>query len=160
MLAVLVRDLVAEERTNRVSLESRAGSVITTAGALTTILFGLAALITDEAGVKLPTLSRWFLGASLVLLLAASVGAIFVSLPSGQREIKAEDLLQRIRSEDDWSASDDVVGRAIAKGFAVQLVSAREINRTKARLLISAIAAEVGGVAFIGAAVALILTVR
>jgi len=157
VLAILVRDLVREERTGEASLEARAVGVITTAGTLVTVLFGLALLVTGRAGFVLPVGARGLLAGALASLVAASVAAIFVNLPTGHREINARDLLNRISSDDDWNAQRDDVERAVAKVLAVQLVAGREVNRRKARLLARAIFAEVAGVAFIGASVAVIL---
>ncbi|HSV65020.1 MAG TPA: hypothetical protein VLJ59_03805 [Mycobacteriales bacterium] len=157
VLGRLVQDLVADERASKASVESRAAGLITAAGSLVTVLFAIAAFVTSRVGYVLPVPARWLLVGALTSLLAASVAAIVVNLPAGQHEIRADDLLGRIHRDEDWNAREDDVELALAKALAGQLVRARQVNRAKARLLAYAIFGEVSGIAFIGAAVSVIL---
>lgn len=157
LLGRLAHDLLAEERTNKASLEARAIGVIATVGSLVTVLFALAALVTGRPGFVLPAAARCLLAGALAGLLTASVTAIFVNLPYGHLELKADDLLRRINSDDDWNAPAEEVEHAMARVLAVQLVSARHVSRLKARLLAYAVLAEVIGVTFIAAAISVIL---
>jgi hypothetical protein len=157
ILGRLVQDLIAQERASKASVEARAIGTITAAGSLVTILFALAALESSRAAYVLPAAARWLLLGALACLLVTSIAAIIVNIPTGQREIKAADLLARISDDDSWNSPADDVERALAKAQAGQLIRARHVNRGKARLLAYAILSEVLGVAFIGAAVSVIL---
>jgi hypothetical protein len=64
----LIIEQLAEERSRKTSLEQRGISVITSSGALVTLLFGLAALTTKPQGYQVPDGATF----SFILALVAS----------------------------------------------------------------------------------------
>jgi hypothetical protein len=68
------------ERSRQASLEARASTVVTTAGTLVTLLFGLVAVITGASGFKLPGAAHGWLIAAVILFVVAIGLAVTVAV--------------------------------------------------------------------------------
>jgi hypothetical protein len=148
----LVKGEVATERARKASVEAKAAAVITTAGTITTLLFGLAALITGREGYVLPVGSRWTLGLAVVAFAAAIVLAILVIRPRGSEEILASELV-RISTPAIMGAAPAVNLPPISRALASVLASGRAANEFRVNRLVAAMSAELFGTALVALAV-------
>ena len=82
-----VQDQLTEERGTKSALEARAIGVITSAGALVTLLFALAALVTKPQAYELPGAARLVLGITLIAFIASAVLAIIAARPETYQEV-------------------------------------------------------------------------
>jgi uncharacterized membrane protein len=82
VLAACVQEQLARQDARKTSLEQRGITVITTAGALVTLLFGLAAFTTKRSQTfALPGGASYLLVAALVLFFGAALAAILTNVP-------------------------------------------------------------------------------
>ena len=152
----LVQDQLTEERATKSSLEARAIAVITSSGALATLIFGLAALVTKSATYELPQPARLVLGATLVAFLAAAVLAIVAARPGTYQEVTIDSL--RAAAGVQAMNAPAVQGEpAIASVLVDIIAAAREKNAEKARFLRTAVTAEAVAAVLLAVAVAIIL---
>ena len=144
-----VKGLLDAEATRRTALEDKGGGVITTSGALVTLLFGLVAVITGADSFKLPGASHGWLVAAIIFFIAASVIAILISipLPYGQTFITIQDLVQW------WDQLPKQAQAAISGARLEALAAARRMNLIKSQILTLAIICELVAVVMLGIAV-------
>src|SRR5260370_33042441 len=71
-----IKSILDNELVRRTGLEARASTVVTTAGTLVTLLFGLVAVITGAAEVQLPGAAHGWLIAAVRLLQVAPAAAL------------------------------------------------------------------------------------
>jgi hypothetical protein len=152
----LIEAQLAEERAARNSLEGRGQNLITSAGVLATLLFGLAAFAVGAGKVQLDIWDRVALILSLALFVGASVAASMTAAPSKRwREASLKALRQRVEP-DDWYATDIAeAARRNAKLEVRIFEAAREVNRSKALWLRRAVRLEVGALVSLAVAVGL-----
>lgn len=131
-----VAEQLAEERLSKTSLEARGLALITTSGAFTTLVLGIAALVGEAS---LPAASRALLVLSLAVFVVAAVMGVVVNMPADYDEPSAESL-RNVLSE--HGERDLLTGvRAVGNSRLDVLETARNNNKTKAcRLLIGAVA--------------------
>ena len=151
--ADFVDSLLAGEVTRKASIEQRAAGVISSAGALVTLLFALVALATSAKDYTLPTEAHGWLGASVGTFVLASLAAIAVSipLPYGSTQLDTSFLASH------WA---DPVEQTIAQLTGAKLQSlqiARRSNGMKAGLLIAASLVELVAVILLAIGVIVIL---
>lgn len=130
----LVAEQLAEERVNKTSLEARGLALITTSGAFTTLVLGIAALVGDGS---LPGASRMLLVLSLLAFVVAATMGVVVNMPANYDEPRAASLKMTLKEH----AGDDLLTgvRAVNNSRIDVLDTARSNNQTKAcRLLIGA----------------------
>ena len=153
--AELIADLVAREDVRKESIEQRGVAVITTSGALSTLLLGLAAVNAHAKNWHLPASADNLLIAAVCLFFTAALLAISTNLPLRYAEIKAVGLWKQTgkRFGDDVAVAQRRVSLVRLK-VATQ---ARRVNRVKAWLLFSAMLAEGLAVVCVAAAVVNIL---
>lgn len=152
----LVQDQLTEERSTKTSLETRAIGVITSSGALATLLLGLAALVTKPAEYVPPALVRVILGVSLVAFIASAVLAIVAARPGTYHEVDIESL--RSAASKDAMGAPAEEGEPTIAGVLVDIIDiARENNGSKAKFLRRAVTLE--GIAAALLAVALSIAV-
>ncbi len=152
----VIADQLDEERATKTSLESRATSVITTSGTLTTLLFALAAVVTQKDSFDLPVLAKVFLVAATASFMGAVVLALLVARPTHYKEMD-EDSLRAIASADALAAKAVEAEPVIAKALVEIILGARDKNAGKADLLGLAVLVEVIATVLVGAAVVSIL---
>ena len=144
-----VKVLLDAEATRRTALEQKGGAVITTAGSLVTLLFGLVAVITSAKTFTLPGTSHGWLVAAIVLFIAACLIAILISvpLPYGQTTITVAMLASW------WNQPPEQAEAAISGARLQALAASRRMNGLKAQILIAAIACELLALVMLGVAV-------
>ncbi|MHA7269013.1 hypothetical protein ACX80Q_04415 [Arthrobacter sp. HLT1-20] len=152
----LVQDQLAEERTNKSSLETRAIGVITSSGALATLIFGLAALVTKSTSYDLPGLAQLVLGLTLVAFVGSAVLAIVASRPRTYQEVTIESL-RDVATKSAMSAPAVQGEPEIARVLVDIIDTARKENGHKARLLRSAVTLEAVAAILLAIAVAIVL---
>lgn len=154
----LVQDQLTEERSTKSSLEARAIGVITSSGALVTLIFALAALVTKPDQFALPDPVRLVLGFTLVAFIAAAVLALIAARPGAYQEVTLESL-RGAATEEAMGATAEEGEPEIAKGLINIIAKAREENGNKARLLKAAVTLEAVAAVMLAVAVGIILLV-
>lgn len=154
----LIREQLAEERVRKASLEQRGVTVITTSGVLVSLLFGLAAVVTESKTFQVPDAARYLLVLALVLFVGAAASGIVLNSPRKYVEAHPDDL-ERLLRRDVWDASGSLGGRRSAEARVKILRKARTINDGKAKWLLRAVFLEVAAVAAVAIGVAVILLV-
>lgn len=152
----LVEDQLTEERSTKTSLEGRAISVITSSGALATLLFALAALVTDAETFVLPGLPRWLLVAALLAFLAAAMFALRTARPDAYQEVTVDSLRDAIAPAA-MSAPVDAGEASVAAVLVDIIEAARKRNGEKARYLRNAVWCQAAGAVILAIAVVIVL---
>jgi hypothetical protein len=123
-------------------------SVITTSGALTTLLLGLAALAEgDGSRVAVPEDAGGWIVAALVSFGLAALFAVLTNIPLGHRGADIANLRGLIDADEDTEA---VARRAVVDTRLDVLASADSTNGWKAWALLAAMVCELAGIALIG----------
>ena len=152
--AKLLEEQLVEERARKTSLEARGAAIITTSGALVTLLFGLAALVTGQDGFELGDQPRNLLGLGVLAFFAAALAGLAVNFPWRYTEVTAKgfsDLLPH------WDAAPQKGLRAAFEARRKVYARAREVNGYKAIIVFLGMALEVVGVVLVATAVRSIL---
>jgi hypothetical protein len=158
--AELIKDQLNAEESRKESLEQRGVFVITSSGALATLLFGLAGLITSRKGFTLPTQAEWCLGLALVGFTAAALISLFINRPRMYAAVSRGALRRIIEEERYWKAPEVVGLRRSAESRLNVLEASRVINDQKAELLIWALRCEVAAVALVASAIGAVFAFR
>lgn len=155
-----IKDELARQDMRQSSFEQRGIAVVTTAGTLVTLLFGLAALSTSSArGNPLHREESVWLAVALVLFFAAAVLAIATNFPidyegPGTPDPKKPDdpsIATRLNATPE--DSPDNAAFAVADVRLTILTSAQKKNGRKGKFLFAALAAEVAAVACVAVAI-------
>ncbi len=156
VLADYTKEQLEIEDKRKTSFEQRGLAVVTTSGALVTLLFGLAALSTKaqqtfvlEAAAKPP------LAAALGLFVVAALAALLTNLPLNYEWPDREKLLEALRA--DPPVAEQVALKKVAITRLDVLKAARSKNEFKGKALIVAIAIEVVAVGAVAVAVAIVI---
>jgi disulfide bond formation protein DsbB len=150
-----IKSLLDHEQDRKSVLEAKASAVITTSGALVTLLFGLVAVVTGATNFKLPETSRgWLIAAVLLFVIAAGLGIMTANtpVPYGQATFQADQLQQA------WSQPASAARENVAKAQLELIPVAAQKNNLKVKLVISATLAELLALVALAVAVILILT--
>jgi hypothetical protein len=153
--ALIGRELDAQEL-RKASLEQRGLAVITTAGALTSLLFGLAAFSTKSAhALVLPASARHLLIAALVLFFASAVGALVVNAPLIYQAVKPVEIRGRLNETP--IRGHEAASRDIAFTQLKALESAKKMNGIKGWALLASMVVEAAAVGCLVAAITHVL---
>lgn len=148
----LLKEKLASEDSRKASLEQRALAVITTSGALVTLLFGLGALSTkQEATFDLSNFAASALAVALGLFIVAAALALRTNRPVDYQEVKPEEIESRLKEQPPLSEQDAIEDIALTR--VKELRSAREKNGKKAKLLQWAMSLEVVAVLAVSVAI-------
>lgn len=137
----LLRDLQSVESARKASIESRAISVITTSGALVTLLLGLVAVVTTKPSFTSSTTTLSLLALAALFFVSAAIIGILCNTPGNYLEIQASSLLG-LTSQEAWPKDGMNARREIAEARLGLLDNWQTLNQKKARTLSFAIAAE------------------
>lgn len=155
-----LKDEMARQDARQSSFEQRGLAVVTTAGTLVTLLFGLAALSTSSAkGNPLHHEESVFLAVALVLFFAAGLLALLTNIPLGYAGPDLPDAKKpekpsfgdRLNADPQDSYAGAVY--AVADVRLTILTSAQKQNGLKGKLLFAALIAEVLAVACVAVAI-------
>jgi hypothetical protein len=150
-----IKEQVDREDARKESLEKRGLSLITSSGALVTVLFGLAAFVTDSDDFKLPDSANVLLSLALIAFFASGLFAIATNFPMNYEEVEPSELRTAIKER--WEDTQRVAERETSFTRIKVLLSARRQNGRKASLLFVSIVAQVAGVGFVAASLWIIL---
>ncbi|WP_305784255.1 hypothetical protein [Symbioplanes lichenis] len=153
----LVADQLTHERAVRTSLEQRAMSVVTTSGALVTLLLAFANLRARGQGYVTPGAVVILLLTAVILLVTAVLAALSVNRPVAQDQIGDAELLGLTRRDWALAAYTDVL-REVTLARCDLLSSARKANARRSRALRAAVRSEALAVLMTAAAVFVVLT--
>jgi hypothetical protein len=76
LYADLIKEQLKAEEDRKASIEQKGASIVTTAGALIVLFFGLAGFTTTAIGFRAEGITGWLLAGSLVAFLLAAAGGI------------------------------------------------------------------------------------
>jgi hypothetical protein len=159
VFADYVKAQLERQDTLKSSLEQRGLAVITTAGALVTLLFGLAALSTQKAQTfDLPRSAGYVLVVALALFFAAAVTAILTNVPLEYQQASTRGIRDAINRDKEQPTPAVTAEHDAALTTLDILESAIALNEGKARVLFWAMAFEVAAVALVGVAVGLVIS--
>lgn len=154
--AEYIREQLADQEARKASLEQRGLAVITTSGALVTLLFGLTALtVKRESTFVIPDKAAVFLALALVFFVLAALSALITNLPRSYRGVTVKALREAVKTE--WDVSEATASRRVALTRLTVLASAKAVNNQKGFALIAGIAAEIVAVALVGVAMGIVL---
>jgi len=153
--AELIKDQLLEERSRKASIEQRGLAVITTSGGITSLLLGLALLVTAD-GSPLSIGALLSLAAAVVLFVAAAVEGLWANWPRPFMEARPDEL-SRLVTLDYWSA-DPLLGEMRSAEARIGILkTARDMNDRKVSTLAWAIRLEVIAILVVSVSVVLIL---
>jgi hypothetical protein len=154
--AALIGETLAEERAQKDAIHQRAAGVITSAGALVSLLLGLAAVVTATDDLRVPGLARCFLGIAVALFVGSAGAAIVTFFPRRYVEPDPSDLDKLLQPEF-WNAAPRAAHRRVAEQNVMIIRWARIVNGRKIRWLMAALVLEALAVALVGVAVLIFL---
>jgi hypothetical protein len=148
-----LKSLIDAEISRKASLEQRGLAVITTSGALVTLLFGSMAVYTNSKSFKQPPGEKGLFLIAAICFVLAGVTAIVVNLPLFYGEIElTEENLRPV-----WGDTASDAQAAVAAIRLQRLYSAKKANTLKAYSLIIAMAFELCAAGALAAAVNFII---
>ncbi|MDQ1494786.1 MAG: hypothetical protein QOG69_1269 [Actinomycetota bacterium] len=151
--AAFVSTLLDAEARRRTALEQKGGAIIATAGTLSTLLFGLVAVVTSRDSFALPGASHGWLEAAIVLFVIACFLGILISvpLPYGETTVTAQNLKSW------WNQQSSLALLAVSAARLQGLAAARRMNTVKAVILDLATGSLVAALVMLAVAVIQIL---
>jgi len=155
--AAYIKEQLAGQDARKASIEQRGISVITTSGALVSLLFGLTALLTGANDYQLPSGAEPWLYAAMVAFVLAAIGGIVTNTPLFYSGVKTSDLQKAVKGSL-WGDNADDAERRIAATDVKLLATAKARNTFKGFALLGAVSAQVFAVLFLALAIRVILT--
>lgn len=149
----LISDQLAEERARKSTLEARGITVISTSGALSTLILALTAGVTAAAKFKFPDLVRIPLVITLIMFVFAGACGLMTNIPLRYKEPTADALVKLI-DVNYWSGPEETGSLRVAEAQLKVLRASRIANEIKARLLLAAIFCELLAIVFLAWAAA------
>jgi hypothetical protein len=148
-----IKSLLDYELTRKSGLEARASAVVTTAGTLVTLLFGLVAVVTGANTFRLPgTAHGWLIAAVILFVIAIGLAVAVVVIPHPYGQVNlGEDPAQL------WKETASSASVHVAEAQVKLIAVVRQRNATNARLILVSGIAELLALAMLAVAVILIL---
>ena len=151
-----VKDELEAQDKRKASFEQRGLAVITTSGALASLLFALTALSTKQSDTfVLPHTAQNWISTALGLFFASAIAALVTNVPLGYAAVKADEIRARLKEEPARSAERAAKDVALTRVRA--LASAKKTNGIKGWALLFALALEVLAVGCVAAAMSIVL---
>jgi hypothetical protein len=145
-----LKEELARQEARKASFEQRGLAVVTTAGTLVTLLFGLSAIATASSRTEpFGQAEKVLLAVAITLFVVSAALALWSNFPMKYRSADAPDMKERLRADD----SPDGAAFAVADLHAEILETAQGKNTLKGRLVTCALAIEVAAVAFVSVAI-------
>jgi hypothetical protein len=145
-----LKDELARQDARKASFEQRGVAVVTTAGTLVTLLFGLAALST-AAGAHIGAEEKVWLAVALVLFLVCAGFALAPSFPVAYKSIDIQGFMPVLNAEPEYDEPD--AAHAVAELRASIVESAQKKTSFKGTLLFAALLFELAAVLCVGVAI-------
>lgn len=150
--SVFIKDQLEGQIARRKWLEERGLGVVTSSAALTGLLFGLVALVTDADGFTIPTASEFPLALAVGSFLIASLLGLLTNWPRWYPSTTSQGLTD-LTNSGIWDASEAEGEKSVARARATIANRSRRINTQKAWLVILALFAQFVGVLLIAVVV-------
>ena len=147
---------LAREDATQTSLEARGLSVVSTAGTLVTLLFGVGALISGLKTFALSGEARDNLFVALVFLVLAALAAIASNLPMFYKAVTPASMRTLLNSN--WTDPEATAEKFTSETRIDVIERAQTVNSLKGYAVMLAMGIEVVGVFFVAKAVGLILS--
>lgn len=155
----LLSQLLKEEEDTKTSLEQRGLAVVSSAGALVTLLVGIVGLGYRPGRVALPALARWFLVSSVMTFVIAGILGVLTNRPMGYK-VFGQDALDKMVKPQYWYGPPEIGAWRVARFRVALIKNARQQNAKKARRLRQAIWAGGFGIIFAALSVTSLLFQR
>lgn len=156
VVEAVVLEQLTEERQRKASLEARGLAVITSSGALVTLLLGIGALVSSKTDYRITTEARALLIVTAVAFVIAGIAGVICNVPLSYQEIDMLELAQ-LAAPDFWDRNGDVTAMDAVTTRVTSIMRGRELNTLKAIALVVGLSAEVVAVATAATAVIAIL---
>jgi hypothetical protein len=151
----LMVTMLSEQAARKSSIEQRALAVVTTCGALVSLLVALSALLLGkDARLGLQAGPRAALVAAVIVFVAAAILALMANTPRAYRDFAPQDVDRMLKQ---WDSSGDDARWLVSQAHADHLKRAIKMNGKKALLLQIAVGVEVGAVSLVALGVVLTL---
>lgn len=151
-----VKDELEAQDKRKASFEQRGLAVITTSGALVTLLFALAVLSTRSAArFTLPQAAKTWLSIALILFVLSALAALLSNAPLVYQAVPVDKIKERLREQPPRSPDRAIKDIAISRVDALE--SAKKLNGFKGWTLAVGMSLEALAVGCVAVAVWLIL---
>jgi hypothetical protein len=151
-----IKEQLAAQETRKASIEQRGSAVITSSGALVSLLFGLVTLTTRSTTYELPEGAKSWIFAAMASFVIAAIAAIITNTPLFYSGVKTSDLQQALRGSI-WNDPPPIAEKRIAATDIKVLRTAKSRNTFKGFALLGAVVAEVLAVLFLALAIRVVL---
>jgi hypothetical protein len=155
IFAKLFDDLLTAQEARKSSIEQRGLSVITTSGALVTLLFGLVSLITKSQTFALPKAAHGPIGIAIGFFVCAAILGLLTNIPLFYMTVDPKGLQAIIDRR--WQERKASAELRVAATQQKLIERAQSVNSIKAWILVAAMSLEVCAVLLIGIAVGTVL---
>jgi nitrate reductase NapE component len=156
LYAAYIRDQLVVQEARKSSLEQRGLAVITTSGALVTLLFGLTALTTERAATfDIPGLAATFLTVAIAFFVLAALSALLTNLPRSYQGVTVDALREAVKNR--WDDTEAEASRMVALTQLKVLASAKAVNTQKGYFLVAGMVFEIVAVALVGVAMGIVV---
>jgi hypothetical protein len=156
LYAAYIKDQLDVQEARKSSLEQRGLAVITTSGALVTLLFGLTALTTKRAATfNIPGLAATFLTVAIGFFVLAALSALLTNLPRSYQGVTVDALREAVKNR--WDDTEAVASKMVALTQLKVLASAKDVNTQKGYFLVAGMALEIIAVALVGVAMGIVV---
>ena len=135
----------------KASLEGRGNLIITSSGALVTLLFGITAVVTGVTGFDPSERLLYFLATSLVLLGASAFCGLAANWPMKYKYPLPSELRRLTTSEDYWTGRTSIGQRVVSDLEIEMAAQAVSRNQIKSGWVIGGLILEVLGIAVLAA---------
>lgn len=151
-LAGYVTEVVTAEHKRADSIEARGRSVISSAGALVTLLLALAAVGAKSKAVAIPSGAAALIAAAVLCFALAAVAAVATAAPQTAHLVEPAGFEAAIKAA--WDRPKDAALKQVTATKVVELADAQRANNRKAIMLAAAVGLEALAVLLLAAAVA------
>ncbi|BBZ51998.1 hypothetical protein MHEI_37150 [Mycobacterium heidelbergense] len=157
----MVSDLLKCEFDRRRALEGRGATLVTSSGALLTLIFGLTVLVTGKDQVFQNRWAIWVLLAALVAFVASALIAIFIQSWGFKYAITSRKTLKSLaRDNTEWARLADDATRSWLTRQVNTICSLRDGNDMKAKLVTWSLGFQVAAITLLSASVGIDLSGR
>jgi hypothetical protein len=149
----LISDQLAEERDRKTTLEARGITVISTSGALATLMLGLTVGVTAATTFRFPGPVKIPLVLALAMFVLAAACGLTANVPMHYKE-PTVGALAGLVDVAYWTGPRQTGSLRVAEAQVKVLEASRVANAMKARLILAAISFELMAIAFLAWAAA------
>jgi len=153
--AAYIKDQLSDQNARKNSIEQRGIAVVTTSGALVSLLFGLTAVLTGARHYHLPAAAKPWLSAAMAAFVLGAIGGIVTNLPLFYIGVRPSELRSAVKKR--WHDSVEDAEQRVAATQVKVLARAKTLNTVKGFVLFGAIGAEVAAVTFLSFAIGIML---